>query len=295
MGISLHIFNKYSARSRFNPAFSPRKILTASNSHIYYDRMKIIIGKGEMRVSGLHTGHRERVFMRFEREGLTNFQPHEVLELLLFYSIPLRNVNPLAHRLMERFGSLEAVLNAPPEQLMEIPGLGKSSAEWLNALSDIIQIYTGLSLKDRPMLDRLKKAIAYGEKLFEDADEPELWILNLSTSGHLLHSALLGSGEELTRNCALHPLMDAVLRYHAQAVVVLQRRKEEKSTLTNADMAFTRLLAENLNSIGVQLMDNVVLTPDGHKSFHEEGLLQLREGSDALNEERNGLMRHWLD
>lgn len=63
---------------------------------------------------GEHDGHRERLRARLEREGIDHFAPHEILELILFYSVPRANTNPIAHRLMERFGSLSGVLEAPP-------------------------------------------------------------------------------------------------------------------------------------------------------------------------------------
>ena len=61
-----------------------------------------------------HSGHRQRMRERFVKQGLEGFAPHEILELLLFYAIPQKNVNPIAHQLINRFGSLYGVLNAEP-------------------------------------------------------------------------------------------------------------------------------------------------------------------------------------
>ena len=72
----------------------------------------------------LHKNHRERVLEKFRRFGLDTFADHEVLELLLFFAIPRVDTNPIAHRLMARFGSLHAVLEAPAEQLCEVEGIG---------------------------------------------------------------------------------------------------------------------------------------------------------------------------
>ena len=71
-------------------------------------------------MAGEHNGHRARMRERFRTEGLDGFAPHEVLELILFYAIPQRNVNPLAHKLLEVFGSLHAVLDAPAEDLAKV-------------------------------------------------------------------------------------------------------------------------------------------------------------------------------
>ena len=76
----------------------------------------------------VHDGHREKMRRRFLDTGLTGFADHEVLELLLYYAIPRRDTNPIAHALMERYGSLSAVLTAPAEDLQKVEGIGKSAA-----------------------------------------------------------------------------------------------------------------------------------------------------------------------
>ena len=79
-------------------------------------------------MAGEHAGHRQRMRERFLAGGLEGFADHEVLELMLFYAIPQRNVNPLAHRLLDRFGTLHAVLEAPVEELMKVEGVGQYAA-----------------------------------------------------------------------------------------------------------------------------------------------------------------------
>lgn len=73
----------------------------------------------------MHEGHRARMRERFRENGLEGFAPHEVLELLLFYARARGDVNPLAHRLLDHFGSLKGVLEARPEQLMAVEGVGE--------------------------------------------------------------------------------------------------------------------------------------------------------------------------
>ena len=81
-----------------------------------------------------HSGHRSRKRRQFRDHGIDAFADHEVLELMLFYAIPQRNVNPLAHRLLDRFGTLHAVLEAPVEELMKVEGVGQYAALLLNLI-----------------------------------------------------------------------------------------------------------------------------------------------------------------
>lgn len=86
----------------------------------------------------LHAGHRSRMRRRFLTNGLDGFSDHEVLELLLFYAVPRQDVNPMAHALLNRFGSLPEVLNAPAEELCTIYGVGPKIARFLKLIPDVL-------------------------------------------------------------------------------------------------------------------------------------------------------------
>ena len=111
----------------------------------------------------LHEGHRERLRQRFLREGLESFQEHEVLELLLTYAIPRADVNGTAHRLMERYGSLAATLNAPLSSLTQVEGVGERAAAFLKLLPQLLRRYQ-LSLlrwEREGRVDSIEKAGRY--------------------------------------------------------------------------------------------------------------------------------------
>ena len=97
--------------------------------------------------SSIHTGHRARVKEEFLARGLSGLADHKVLELLLFYAIPQGDVNPLAHRLVERFGSLSGVFNAPYEELVKVKGVGANTATLIRLLPEIAARYLAQHLK----------------------------------------------------------------------------------------------------------------------------------------------------
>ena len=97
-----------------------------------------------------HSGHRDRLRERYLSEGLDSFAPHNVLELLLFYSVPRRDTNVLAHRLIEQFGSLVGVLNAGPEQLAQVEGIGMNAAVHRHHVADIARRYYAAALAPPP-------------------------------------------------------------------------------------------------------------------------------------------------
>ena len=89
----------------------------------------------------IHDGHRQRLKDRFRQEGLDKFDEIQVLELLLFYAIPQRDTNPLAHRLLEHFGSLAQVLEAPAEELEKVSGVGANVATLLSLTTALARYY----------------------------------------------------------------------------------------------------------------------------------------------------------
>lgn len=95
----------------------------------------------------MHEGHRQRMIERLKQDG-AGLQDHELLEILLFYAIPRKNTNPLAHTLISAFGSLEGVLNASYEKLLSVDGIGENTATYLTALSNLA-----------PRLDAKEKAM----------------------------------------------------------------------------------------------------------------------------------------
>lgn len=103
---------------------------------------------------GVHAGHRGRMRQRFLQSGLESFQDHEVLEFLLFYAVPRRDVNEMAHLLLDRFGTLAGVLNAPEEELRDIAGVGPRVSHFLNLVPQLIVQMARQSQRGEPLFLR---------------------------------------------------------------------------------------------------------------------------------------------
>ena len=124
---------------------------------------------------GVHDGHRERVRRRFLKNDLSGFADHEALELLLYYAIPQGDVNPLAHELMDRFGSLSAVLSAPVELLTEVRGVGERTAVLLRLSLLIAQKARLADLERELVLNTRARVGAYLLELFsQERNEAEI-------------------------------------------------------------------------------------------------------------------------
>ena len=110
----------------------------------------------------IHDGHRQRLKQRFLEEGLESFTDIQVLELLLFFSVPRQDTNPIAHALLDHFGSLYQVLEAPVEELRKVKGVGEQSALLLSLMNDVARYYQ----VDRTMREKILPTVqACGEYL----------------------------------------------------------------------------------------------------------------------------------
>ena len=142
---------------------------------------------------GLHDGHRQRMKERFARHGLDSFAEHEVLELLLYYAIPRRDTNELAHTLLDRFGSLERVLLAPREELMKVPGVGEGAALLLTLVPAVSQ-YTHRHAPQETILNSVDASGWYFMRLLRHERRELLYQACLDGKGKLLSCRCLSEG-----------------------------------------------------------------------------------------------------
>ncbi len=109
----------------------------------------------------IHDGHRSRLKERFQNQGLDGFTEVQVLELALFYCIPRKDTNPIAHALLEHFGGLSQVLEAPVEELKRIPGMGESSASFLHLITELGRYYMVHRSTQTSILPTLEQCAEY--------------------------------------------------------------------------------------------------------------------------------------
>ena len=138
---------------------------------------------------GVHEHHRLRVKTRYEKYGLDTFEAHQALELLLFYCIPRRDTNEIAHRLIDRFGSFAQVLDAPINELEKVEGVGHSVALYLNLLRDSFCYYQHSSRHDKrddEIMESLSDCGEYLVPYFDRAKVETAYMLGLDAKFKVL-------------------------------------------------------------------------------------------------------------
>ncbi|MDR0898000.1 MAG: DNA repair protein RadC [Oscillospiraceae bacterium] len=205
-----------------------------------------------------HEGHRARMRARYKAGGLTGFAPHEALELLLFYAIPRRNVNPLAHKLIAEFGSLRGVFAAPLERLRKIPGLGEGAALLLTLPQALGAFIDAEDPPRRPLMSSRLDAQRYCTRLFATAREEVLYVICLDGQGRVLKAvpAIQGTIDEIS----IYPrtIVSAALNNDAQSVVLSHNHPSGVAEPSRADLQTTDLLEKALMMVGIRLLDHII-------------------------------------
>lgn len=211
----------------------------------------------EQRKVSWQNGHRERLRQKFQAGKLVDY---ELMELLLGYAIPRRDVRPVARELLQRYGGIYQVLVAPIEELTTIPGLGQAAATYIKILHSLmVRGYNGV-LKQKPIFFEVDQLLDYCRLLVGGKTIEEFHVLYLDKSFRLLADDLHSSGT--VDWAAVYPkeILKRVLDLGARSVVMLHNHPTPNMSFSNEDIELTRTVQAILHTIDVELYDHLLVS-----------------------------------
>ena len=224
----------------------------------------------------VHDGHRARKKEQFRTHGLDAFADHEALELLLFYAIPRVDTNPVAHRLIERFGSLDGVLSAPPEELEKVEGVGESAATLLSLILPLVRRSRMTASKKPVILGTTQAAGEYFVDLFFGMREERLYEACLDAKGKLLRCAKVADGSVDAVSVNIRVIVENALKCGASAVVLSHNHPSGVALPSEDDNATTLAVYDALRTVDIRLLDHIIVADDDFVSIRDNGLLPPR-------------------
>ena len=200
-------------------------------------------------MDNVHEGHRERLKQRFLEHGLDSFSDVEAIELLLFFALPRRNTNELAHALISRFGSFKGVMEAGIDELTEVAGVGKNAA----------------------VIDGSEAAGNYLLPLFSYLTDERVYVLCLDSRSQVICCRDIAEGMVNRVDFAIRDIVDAALKNNAARVILAHNHLSGTALPSNTDLATTVKIKSALSLIGVELADHIVVCENDFVSMRDSG------------------------
>ena len=219
----------------------------------------------------LHSGHRQRLKNRFLKEGLEHFDEHQVLELLLFYCIPRQDTNPIAHALLEHFGSLSQVMEAPVSELKKVAGMGDASANFLSLLNAFNRYYQVNRASSLEILNTLEECGRYLMPFFYGRRNETVYLLCLDAKCKVLGCKEVGEGSVNSAAVPIRRVVEMALGANATSVVLAHNHPSGLAVPSDEDQLTTRQLAIALAAVDITLVDHMIMADDEFVSLRQSG------------------------
>lgn len=218
-----------------------------------------------------HSGHRQRLRERFLREGLDSFTDIQALELLLFYGVPRRDTNPIAHALLEHFGSLSQVLEASPEELCKVEGVGDGAAAILKLVTEFARFYEKDRAAQVKVLPTLESCAAYLQPFFYGKHNETAYLLCLDGKCKVLCCRQLGEGNVNATMISVRKVVEMAIGANASSVVLAHNHPGGLAIPSVEDLHTTKQIASALFAVEVRLIDHIIVADDDYVSLVQSG------------------------
>lgn len=218
-------------------------------------------------------GHRSRLRERFRRAGLAGFHDYEVLELLLTFAIPRRNVKPHAKALLARFKDLRGVFDASLEELQAVSGIGPSAAVMIRFLKEAASLYLKDRIRGRALLDSPQAVIEYCRHALLGERNERFQVIYLNAQSEIIDVETVAEGTaDFT---AVYPrrIIEGALRHNAIGLIFIHNHPGGRAEPSDGDHRLTEALVQAARVIGVRVHDHLIIGQNDCLSFRERGWL----------------------
>lgn len=220
----------------------------------------------------IHDGHRQRMKDRFYRSGLDGMEDHEVLEMLLYYCIPRRNTNEIAHNLLKEFKTLPRVMNATVKELEKVECMGRNAAVFLSFVRQMERYFAYEDVDDENILSSMDKCYRYLTKRFTARKNETVMLLCLDAKCKVLGCHVVSEGSVNSANVSVRKIVDVALSTNATSVVLAHNHPSGVALPSAEDIQTTRRVAKALHMVDVILNDHIVVVDDDYVSMYLSGL-----------------------
>ncbi|MEE0946047.1 MAG: JAB domain-containing protein [Acutalibacteraceae bacterium] len=219
---------------------------------------------------GIHDGHRERMLTKYFESGFSVFEEHEKLEIILYYSVPRRNTNELAHELLSKYHTIAQVMDAPPKELLKFKGVTKRTVQYFKLIKDTYCLYLLEKSNEKTFMTTVDEYGTYFMLYFATVSEEQMVMLSLDNRGKKLGIDVIAKGDIATVNLNTREIIVKALNRHCTEVVVCHNHPGGIALPSKGDIEATKLLKETLLNIGVRLRDHYIVTKEDYCTMRNQ-------------------------
>lgn len=218
-----------------------------------------------------HDGHRDRMRERFQTEGLDSFTDIQALELLLYYCIPRKDTNPIAHNLLERFGGFSQVLDAPVAELAKVEGMGERSASFLSLIAAAGRYYGVDKNRQIKVLPTLESCAEYLLPYFVGRTTEMVYLLCMDAKCKVLSCKCVSEGNVNTAGISVRKVVEQALASNATTVIMAHNHPGGLAMPSGEDIQTTRQIAAALMAVEIHLADHIIVADEDYVSMTQSG------------------------
>ena len=225
--------------------------------------------------ASVHKGHRQRMRERFRREGgFDSFADHEVLELLLMYAAPYKDMNPLAHKLLDSFGGLRGVLEARPEQLMKVEGMTENQATLMTMVVPLTRVWYRCAMKDPDQIANRRELENFCKAHLSGRRVEQFMVICVDARCRVIGCRVISEGSLSEVSAYPRLVMETALNYNAHSVFFCHNHPGGTCAPSTEDLTSTLQLQRMLNGVGILVLDHIIVAGVRTYSMAQHGDLE---------------------
>ena len=213
-------------------------------------------------VSSVHKDHRKRVFEKLDKFGFEAFNDHELLEMILFFSIPRKDTNEYAHLLLERFKSISRILDASESELKEFSFVTDRTVQLFSVMKHTFNLYKNEKIKEKSYLSTTDEIATYFQLFFASVKNERLALMSLNNKGKLIDCRFIAEGDISSVGVSVRVVIERLIASKATVAVLCHNHPGGIALPSSADVYITKELSTALKSINVVLKDHIILSND---------------------------------
>ncbi len=232
----------------------------------------------------IHKGHRDKIKKRYYESGLKGMPDHNVLEFLLFFGIPQKDTNPIAHELINKFGSFSGVLEAKMSDLLSVKGMTENAACLLTMLLPTYKRYVNSLHKRKRKFETTEEIVEFLRPLYLDTQNERVYVLCFDSQERLIACRAMSDGTEASAYFDCKMMASIILEVKAKKVIISHNHPNGSLRPSNDDVAVTETMREFLSYLNVQLLDHIIITDKSYFSMaHSSAYIHIIHGVEPLD------------